>query len=194
MISIFCFSGRLPKSKFTALQQATQFSLLLLFPPFALATRCSTLASLRSSFFLQKKHFPPWVNNNFSSLLVVIFWFLTIDCMESYKYCDTQNPYIKVFREIEFCVHTRIFPFVLRWISNKEVSIGIIRLTTYQPQWTTPQTGSYLTGCRFSPVCCVSHVYVGLGRRRKDRARWRGAMPLIPTDAVRSSPHPTSNE
>ena len=50
-ICIFSFRDILPKSAFIALQQATQFSSLLL-PPFALATRCSTLASLFGSGFL----------------------------------------------------------------------------------------------------------------------------------------------
>jgi hypothetical protein len=51
--SSFSFSALLPRSEFKLLQHATQFSSALL-PPFADATRCSTLASAFESGFLQK--------------------------------------------------------------------------------------------------------------------------------------------
>src|SRR4026208_1757707 len=62
----------LPNKAFNALQQATQFSSLLP-PPLALATRCSTLASLCGSSALQKKHDLPWANINRSSGFIGIF-------------------------------------------------------------------------------------------------------------------------
>src|SRR5258706_15645950 len=57
----FSLSDMLPRSAFTDLQQATQFSSLLL-PPFELAKRCSTLASAFGSGCLQKKQRPPCAN------------------------------------------------------------------------------------------------------------------------------------
>jgi hypothetical protein len=54
------FSGMLPRAELSTLQQATQLSSELL-PPFAEATRCSTLASPEGSVRLQKKQFPPWM-------------------------------------------------------------------------------------------------------------------------------------
>jgi hypothetical protein len=64
----------LPSTAFSDVQQATQFSSWLP-PPLELANKCSTLASVFESGFLQKKHSPPCANSNRSKGLIASFTF-----------------------------------------------------------------------------------------------------------------------